>query len=367
MSIENFQPDWFSRPGDTLAALMSARGLTSNELAIRLGCDRQTIYSLMTGAGPIDESLAESLADVLGGTSKFWRKRQSVYEQALEKAASSLPTEAAKSWLSQIPVSGMASAGWIERPLGRDEALKACLAYFGVTRPEEWRNRYANISTDISFRTSATFSSSVGSISAWLRQAEIETALMYCKQWDKSKFSSNIDSIRKLTVLRRPSAFLPKLRSICAESGVALVVLRAPQGCRASGAARFFSRDRAMIIVSFRHLSEDHFWFTFFHEAGHLLLHDKSETFIDAEDTVSDVKEREANLFAATTLIPDKHRVEMQKLTNQRQMIMRFAASIGISSGVVVGQMQHQGLISQASMNFLKRRYTWTDIEAGLD
>jgi Zn-dependent peptidase ImmA (M78 family) len=121
-----------------------------------------------------------------------------------------------------------------------------------------------------------------------------------------------------------------------------------------------------MVALSFRHLSEDHFWFTFFHEVGHLLLHGPTATFVDSESAATDAKEREANRFAATTLIPLDRRNEMERLGVRSHAVLRFAASVGISPGIVVGQLQHQGLLAPASLNFLKRRYNWEDIGAAL-
>ena len=52
-----------------------------------------------------------------------------------------------------------------------------------------------------------------------------------------------------------------------------------------------------------RYKKDDFFWFTFFHEAAHLLLHSKKETFVD-DGTDNDVIENEANDFATDFLIP---------------------------------------------------------------
>lgn len=366
MTDAAFQPDWFSRPGDTVSALMSRCGLSPTELAERLGRDRLTVRDILAGMATIDESLADGLAEAIGGTPSFWRKRQATYDRCLSRAADAVPPGTANNWLRQIPLSGMASSGWIERPPSRPRALRSCLAYFGVTDPEEWRRRYAAVSGDVAFRTSPSFELSLGPLSAWLRQAEIEASMMPCAKWDRDVLEANLGRLRKLTLLREPSKFLPRLQSISAEAGIAVVILRAPSGCRASGATRFVSADRAMVVLSFRHLSEDHFWFTLFHEVGHLLLHGRSATFVDLDIAATDEREREANDFAATTLIPAARHDEMVTLGGRSQRVLRFAASVGISPGVVVGQMQHQGLLGPANLNFLKRRYTWGDIDAAL-
>jgi len=322
---------------------------------------------MLAGTVAIGEGDARRLAEAVGGTPDFWRKRQAGYERRLEQVAGAVPDEAASGWIRQLPVSAMAASGWIERPAGRPEALRACLAYFGVNGPEDWHRRYSGVAADVAFRTSPNFETTLGPLSAWLRQAELKASMMRCRGWNRDALAASLPDLRKLTLLREPAKFLPRMRALCAEAGVALVVLRAPPGCRASGAARFLSPDRAMVVLSFRYLAEDHLWFTFFHEVGHLLLHGAGSTFVDIDAVATDGREREANDFAATTLVPAPRQAEMERLGARRIAVMRFAASVGISPGIVVGQMQHRKLLGPDSLNFLKRRYAWEDIGAALD
>lgn len=366
MSERAFDPDWFSRPGETVDALLARRGLSAAELAGRLGCGREWVRGLLAGMTPIDDGLAHGLAEAVGGTPAFWLKRQAAYERALSRAADAVPAEQAGDWLRQIPLRDMVSEGWLPRAEGRGTALATCLAYFGVNGPDEWRRRYAEVSYDAAFRTSPSFSSGLGPLSAWLRQAEIEAGMMACSPWSRAALEVALGPLRALTLLREPAKFLPRLRAICAEAGVAVVVLRAPKGCRASGAARFLSSRRAMVVLSFRHLAEDHFWFTLFHELGHLLLHGAAATFVDADTAATDDREREANDFAAATLVPVAQQEELFRLGARKLPVLRFAASIRTSPGIVVGQMQHRGLLGPAHLNFLKRRYTWEDIRGAL-
>ncbi len=91
-----------------------------------------------------------------------------------------------------------------------------------------------------------------------------------------------------------------------------------------------------MILMSFRHRSDDQFWFTLFHEIGHLLLH-KDATFVDQDDTSDDDQsEREANHFASACLIPLDRVAELEDLNPTRNSILRFSRSVGVSPGVTV-------------------------------
>jgi Zn-dependent peptidase ImmA (M78 family) len=172
--------------------------------------------------------------------------------------------------------------------------------------------------------------------------------------------------MRVFSKAKNPGYFLPRIRRICADVGIAVVFVRAPSGCAASGATRFVSPKKAMMILSFRYLSDDHFWFTFFHEIGHLLLHNENLTFIDGEESITSDLENEANDFAERILIPENRRDELLDLSPRQKSIMRFAYSVGVSAGIVVGQLQHHKVIRANQMNFLKRRFDWHQIESAV-
>lgn len=365
MADLSFQPDWFSKPGDTLLTLMEHRELTSDDLAQKLGRSNATISGLLSGSVEIDDGLASDLAKHVGGTASFWRIRQSRYSVALDRAAGAVPHEDGDNWLKQFPHSDISKYGWVVSSTQREERLKAYLAYFGVNDPKEWTERYA-ASLGVAFRTSPSFQSKAGALSAWLRRGEIEASTIRTAKWNPQKLRSQILEMRALTKAKAPQYFLPRIRKMCADAGVALVYVRAPSGCRASGATRFLSDNKAMVILSFRHLADDHFWFTFFHELGHLLLHGTTATFIDGDVENVTEQEREANEFSTSILIPRERKNELLDLKPRTEKVIRFALSIGVSPGIVVGQLQHNRVIKPSQLNFLKRRFTWDQLSAAL-
>ncbi len=362
---QQFAPDWFSPPGSTIAMLMARQNLTSGELARRLNADSSFVLRIISGTEPIEKAVAIRLADALGGTPSFWTARQSRFEAALDRTARKLAPEVAKTWLRTLPLKDMNDAGWIACR-SKSDLLHAALAYFSVMTPDEWRDRYAAHATTFSYRTSEAFESKLGALAAWLRQGELQASSVKCATCSPSKFREALVAIRGLTRLKEPAKFISHLRSFCAAAGVAVVFIKAPTGCRASGATRFITPDKAMLILSFRHLSDDHFWFSFFHEAGHLLLHSPGATFVDGDAAELTEKEREANSFAASSLIPMSEHERMLNLRSNMNAVVRFAVSLGIAPGIVVGQLQHHGVISPSQLNGLKRRYTWDQVQSAI-
>jgi HTH-type transcriptional regulator/antitoxin HigA len=284
------------------------------------------------------------------------------YENALSRAAAAMPHDVADAWIREFPAKALIECGLKRRGIDRNEALRSFLAYFGVPNLEDWHKRYASYPSDVAFRNSTAYETIRSSLAVWLRQGEIEATKIPTARWDAVLLKTSLTELRKLTRQNTPAAFIPRARTICARAGVAVVFVKTPQGCRASGASRFLSRDKAMIILSFRHKADDQFWFTFFHEIAHLLFHNQELTFVDQDDTEIDDREQQANGFAAATLIPPDKRDEMLSLRHNMKSVIRFASSVGASPGIVVGQMQYAGVLGPDRLNFLKRRWSWNDI-----
>ncbi|MBK8522467.1 MAG: ImmA/IrrE family metallo-endopeptidase [Chitinophagaceae bacterium] len=206
------------------------------------------------------------------------------------------------------------------------------------------------------------------SVSAWLRKGEIEASKINCQPFNQALFEEKLIEIKKLTRKKNPINFIFDLQNICAETGVAVVFVKNPKGCTASGAAYHISEKKAIIILSFRYLSDDQFWFTFFHEAGHILLHKKG-VFVEElnHDGLDDEEEKEANAFSTNILLSKEAQSQLNSLELSMEGIARFAINNGISPGILIGQLQYIGRIGYHQLNGYKRRYTWTDISSILN
>jgi HTH-type transcriptional regulator / antitoxin HigA len=361
----SFEPDWFSRPADTLLSLMRRRGISADRLAERIDGGMIAVRGIVAGEHRIDDATAAMLADEVGGSPGFWIRRQANYERALERAVLAISPEEAEEWLQHVPAPGARPHGRLSEHR-RLEELRRRLAFFGVSNLRAWHMRYGRHRKETLFRTSPSLSSDDGAVSMWLRRGELEAGLVSTGAWRPNLLWDRLPEIRRLSRISRPSRFLPRLKHLYAEAGVALVILRTPPGCRASGASRLISPDKAMMLLSFRYRADDQFWFTVLHETGHLLLHG-AETFIDDSSIPDDEYECEANDFASSLIVPTKRRSEFEQLAADRDSIMRFAVSIGVAPGLIVGQMQHRGIVSHERLNSLKRRWTWADIGAAGD
>jgi hypothetical protein len=207
------------------------------------------------------------------------------------------------------------------------------------------------------FRKSARFKAEPGATATWLRLGELEAQKIKTKPYDKAKFRAILCKIRGLT-MEPPEVFEPRMVELCASAGVAVVFVREIKKCPASGVARWLTARKALIQLSLRYKTEDQFWFSFFHESGHILNDPKKEVYIDDGDDGDDEREERANRFAAATLIPPQHADVLEALKS-KQAVVRFAKSIGISPGIVVGRLQKEGIVPYTHLNGLKQRFEW--------
>lgn len=149
-----------------------------------------------------------------------------------------------------------------------------------------------------------------------------------------------------------------RIHDLLATSGVALVLTPEFKDTHLSGAARWIGPDKTLIQLSLRFKTDDHFWFSLFHEGRHL-LEDKRVDYVDAEPTEGeseDKAEREADRFARDTLIPpEAYATFLGTATFTQDAIRTFANQQGVPAGVVVGRLQREGHVDQSHFNHLKK------------
>ncbi len=279
-----------------------------------------------------------SLERVTGVPAGFWNRLEARYrELTLRSQAIELDGEHL-TWLRDLPVTALQYRGYLPTTSDRRELYHAALAFFGVANLAAWRRIWSR--PVASFKRANTFTSHAESVASWIRIGELSAQHLSAEPFDKDGFRTALHHARSLT---RTADFLHELQGLCAPpQGVLVVYVAEIDKCRISGATWWSSPTRAVIALSDRYKTEDQFWFSFFHEAGHVLLHSKKETFIDDGSEDDDIEDA-ANRFAANTLIPPREQQHLASLTTTAD-VEAFSKRIGVSEGIVVGQLQHRGL-----------------------
>jgi Zn-dependent peptidase ImmA (M78 family) len=113
-----------------------------------------------------------------------------------------------------------------------------------------------------------------------------------------------------------------------------------------------------LLALSLRYKCNDQLWFSFFHEAGHILKHARKHPFIEGLAGLNPELEEEADRFARDLLIPPADARALSTLRSATD-VESLAQQIGVAPGILVGRMQHEQWIPYTHLNGLKARYTW--------
>jgi Zn-dependent peptidase ImmA (M78 family) len=231
------------------------------------------------------------------------------------------------------------------------------LRFFGIASIEQWDDMWPTL--NVAYRQHNTHEIFPEAVSAWLRQGELQSANIQCQPYDRELFRKTLTDIRPLTLLG-PEKFVPKMQKLCAKAGVAVVFVPALPKTGISGATRWLNPNKAIIQLSLRYKTDDQLWFTFFHEAGHIILHGKKELFLEGAYGMDKEKETEANRFAEQELFPRSDIDRFSRMGRfSKNAILDFSRHIGIAPGIIVGHFQHRELLPRAHCNDLKKTFRW--------
>jgi len=361
LSRNQYIPDYVSPPGETLLEAIGERGMSQSDLARRMGRPKKTINEIVRGKAAITPETALQIERVLGISADFWNNREQHYRQHLARKEERARLARQAVWLEEFPVQAMITMEWIQAFDDPVQQLGEVLQFFGVVSPSQWDDVWSRYA--VAFRKALAFDSDHKALAAWLRRGEVEAQHIHCRPYSTDAFRQTLQDIRHLT-LEPADVFQPKLVGLCAMAGVAVVFVPQLHEARVSGATRWLHPQKALIQLSLRYKTDDHLWFTFFHEAAHILFHGKRTVFLE-DDQGNGPKEQEANSFAANTLIPPPALIRFLKRSRPGRLskgeIRAFATELGIAAGIVVGRLQHDDHLPYSHCNDLKRRFAWAD------
>ncbi|NTV34075.1 MAG: HigA family addiction module antidote protein [Deltaproteobacteria bacterium] len=342
-----YSPQTVTHPGVTLKEKLDELGMSQKEFAVRTGKPEQTIVKVISGSSAITPDMAVQFETVLKVPAKFWLNRQLNYDEAVARARRTDILAEAHSWAGRFPVSEMMKRAWLPKMQAREEWAEALLNFFSFSTHGAWEDYYLSQQLKVSFRISIAHYGEPYAISAWLRQGELEAEKLVAPPFNKKTFTANLVEIKRL-MAEHPDDFFPKLQALCLEAGVKVVYTPCLPKAPIHGSTRWLSDDTPLIQLSARYHQNDRFWFTFFHEAGHILLHGKKHISIESAQRVADGDEHEraADEFAIKWTFSEEEEQEVLKLgVITEQDIVDFAGKFGTHPAMIIGRFQHKKLI----------------------
>jgi len=331
-----YAPDYAVPPGETLQEVMESLGMTQRELAMRTGLTVQSLNRIFKGEQPISYDTAARLELVTGTPARFWNNLELNYQERLTAIQEQARLKEDLVWLKKMPTRELIKRGAMPAAAAGTELLRQTLRFYGVSSVAAWTELWERPA--VAARRSPCFESQPGPASAWLRLGELQAGAQICKPYNEASFRELLPQIRTLT-REKPEVYLTKLPELCAACGVAIAIIEGMDKVPWSGATRWLTPEKVMILLSLRGKGEDKFWFSFFHEACHVLHDSKKELLINDGGT-ADPRELRAEKFAADTLIPPDCDPIIRAAAG-RPDIQLIADELEVSPAIIAGRYQH--------------------------
>lgn len=358
-NIMNYRDIMAFHPGYYVAEIIEDMGVTQAEFAVRMGTTSKTLSQLVNGQANISNDLAQKLSTMLGTSIEFWLNLQTAFDEKVIEINKAKATDEQAEIVAVIDYSYFVKL--VNLPVARTvrEKIDNLCSFFRIADLRILRqNDFL-----VNFRTgiATVEDKNVINSRAWLQTALNVAARIETAPFNADKLKAYIPEIRTMT-LQDPDVFLPRLREIFSECGVAFVLLPYLKNSGINGAVKWINQDRVVLAMNDRRLNADTFWFSLFHEIKHVLQQKTKTVFVSSskqEMKAMDEKlEEEADIFAQNTLIPirDYRQFAPSKYTSDAEIIA-FAKKIGIHPGVVAGRLQHDHIIAPNRCSALKQQY----------
>lgn len=358
-NIVNYRDIMAFHPGYYVAEIIEDMGVTQAEFAVRMGTTSKTVSQLVNGQANISNDLAQKLSTMLGTNIEFWLNLQTAFDEKVIEINKAKATDEQAEIVAVIDYSYFVKL--VNLPVARTvrEKIDNLCSFFRIADLRILRqNDFL-----VNFRTGIATVEDKNIINsrAWLQTALNVAARIETAPFNADKLKAYIPEIRTMT-LQDPDVFLPRLREIFSECGVAFVLLPYLKNSGINGAVKWINQDRVVLAMNDRRLNADTFWFSLFHEIKHVLQQKTKTVFVSSskqEMKAMDEKlEEEADIFAQNTLIPirDYRQFAPSRYTSDAEIIA-FAKKIGIHPGVVAGRLQHDHIIAQNRCSALKQQY----------
>lgn len=335
-------------PGATIKEQLIDRGLSQKEFALRMGMSEKHISKLINGDVQLTPEVAVRLEMVLGVPAKFWNKLEATYREKLIKANAENEMDSDKELVKKLPYREMSKNGWVPETREATEKVIYLRKYFEVVNLEIIKDMKLS---KIACRRLAETEKGNLALLAWAQKAKLEARAIETSLIDLKTLKEKLPEIRSMTAMN-PADFCPKLIEMLSGCGIALVFLPHIGGSFLHGAT-FRDGNKIVVGLTVRGKDADKFWFSLFHELGHILL-----GHINQSDGTTDEDEEAADNFAKETLIPT---VEFNAFTSlndfSKTSICSFAQKQNILCGIVVGRLQKEGFINYNRCNDLKTKY----------
>lgn len=351
--------EFIIHPGETLKEVLENNNMLQEELAERTGFSAKHISEVVNGKKGISPKLAKSLEYVFGIPATFWINLQGIYDkEIIEFEEKNNISKNEFEIVKKIkPILQYAvSKKIVEKFSNEVEAVLLTRSICGV---QDLSYVEKILSNQVAYRTAIKQKVDQYILYVWQRVCELIAINNTIENdYQVEILKENLNNIKLLMFEKDPNIMIEKLKEIFAKCGIIFELVKHFTGAPVQG---FIEKKNNKIILcmTIRQSYADIFWFTLFHEIGHILNGDieynKIDYYIDNEE-----KENEADIFAKNYLIDNE---EYEKFIDKNAFtemnIKKFAKLQNVEPFIVVGRLQKDNLLQYNMFNNLKIRYKW--------
>lgn len=336
-------------PGETLAEALEERGMTQKELALRIGRSEAYVSQVVNGRKRISARMAKNLEYALGMDAEFWLNLQSAYDAALaELNEEDGIDEEEKAVMREL------HEGNVDAFLRSSRLLSACdgpvedtiLALRRLLGVSALAN-LENVACQGAFRLGAA-DVKPNVLGAWILLAMRLTSGELLRDFHLERIPELTRRL-KTELNKDERGIQTRLTNVLAEYGIVFAVIPHFRGAPVQGFIAPSGSGGYRLILTIRGGRADRFWFTLFHELGHIANGDVESpgSFVDSDANADTEMERRANEFARRILIDDEDYGAFVRSSDfSERAIADFAKSQNVPMWIAKGRLQRDGYVS---------------------
>lgn len=352
MNTTSYIPDIAIHPGETLLEILNEKGMSSKELALRTEKPERTISRVINGKSAITSEMAIAFEKVLDLPATFWMNLQQNYNENLARITYNERCKDAADWARQFPYARMAKFGWVPRTTKAQEKAGHLFDFFKVSSEQAWINSYVSGGLRAAHRLDLAHNTKKQAITAWLRKGELLADKEILPEYDEKKLRAILPDLRKI-MAQGKNGFFKELKELCNNAGLCILLVPNLTGAPIHGSSRWL-KGVPVVQLSVRYKKYDRFWFTFFHELAHILLHGITYVSLELDhyDAYDKEKEKEANQWAAQWLISDEDFNQLKSLNYKNPTVIKaYSKKVNTHPSVIVGRLQRENLVEYNDIN----------------
>ena len=349
--------EFISHPGDTLLELLEQYGISQKELSLKTQTSEKHINEIIKGKKGITISFAKKLENVFKPNATFWINRQTLYDEEIEsiRIIENI-SEDEKNITKHFPIKELVSYKYIQEGNSDVENVLILRKYCGVSNLLSINEVMNHLLYGVAFKKDATSRSDDPYVLySWLRMCQLETESIYNpNSFDSKKLKSQLSNIKKLSKLGDINKAYKTTIEILYECGINYKMVRNFKGLSVQGYIKSVNNNFSL-CTTLKYHREDVFWFTLFHEIGHLMSIRNTRAFVDERNDEDD-----ANTFARDYLInPSSYKKLLNHISEKT--IIECAKENDICPAIVVGRLARENKIRYNQFNNLVRTINWNN------